>query len=92
MHRVPATKGIPRSAARSAPVAHPGYLPERWTPASSMPTARVHPGWLRAIRIGSVKDGKVTMFVPPHKADTADGAITPHIVETDCVAGHYMMS
>ena len=43
--------------------------------ADSESTARVHPGWLRGIRIGSVKDGKVTMFVPPHKADTADGAM-----------------
>ena len=38
-------------------------------------TAKVHPGWLRGIRIGSLKDGKVTMFIPPHKADTADGAM-----------------
>ncbi len=29
-------------------------------------TARVHPGWQRGIRIGSLKDGKVTVFVPPH--------------------------
>jgi DNA-binding beta-propeller fold protein YncE len=43
--------------------------------ADSESTPRVHPGWLRGIRIGSVKDGKVTMFVPPHKADTADGAM-----------------
>ncbi len=27
---------------------------------------KVHPGWQRGIRIGSLKDGKVTMFVPPH--------------------------
>jgi DNA-binding beta-propeller fold protein YncE len=38
-------------------------------------TAQVHPGWMRGIRIGSLKDGKVMMFVPPHKADTADGAM-----------------
>jgi sugar lactone lactonase YvrE len=43
--------------------------------ADSESTARVHPGWLRGIRIGNLKDGKVTMFVPPHKADTADGAM-----------------
>ncbi|HXI99960.1 MAG TPA: hypothetical protein VNH44_01980, partial [Micropepsaceae bacterium] len=43
--------------------------------ADSESTAKVHPGWLRGIRIGSLKDGKVTMFVPPHKADTADGAM-----------------
>jgi hypothetical protein len=34
-----------------------------------------HPGWLKGIRIGSLKDGKVTLFVPPHKTDTADGAM-----------------
>ena len=37
---------------------------------------KVHPGWLRGIRIGSLKDGKVTIFVPPHKTDVApDGAM-----------------
>src|SRR5688572_21561579 len=30
-----------------------------------------HPGWRRGIRIGSVKDGKVTTFVPPHEAPGA---------------------
>ena len=34
-----------------------------------------HPGWLKGIRIGSLKDGKVTMFVPAHKTDTPDGAM-----------------
>jgi DNA-binding beta-propeller fold protein YncE len=38
-------------------------------------TAQVHPGWMRGIRIGSLNDGQVTIFVPPHKADTADGAM-----------------
>jgi NHL repeat len=39
-------------------------------------TEKVHPGWLRGIRIGSLKDGKVTIFIPPHKTDTAaDGAM-----------------
>ena len=33
-----------------------------------------HPGWLKGIRIGSLKDGKVTNFVPPHKTDAPDGA------------------
>jgi DNA-binding beta-propeller fold protein YncE len=33
-----------------------------------------HPGWLKGLRIGSLKDGKVTIFVPPHKTDTPDGA------------------
>jgi sugar lactone lactonase YvrE len=43
--------------------------------ADSESTARVHPGWLRGIRIGSLKDGKVTSFIPPHKTDTPDGAM-----------------
>lgn len=43
--------------------------------ADSESTEKVHPGWQRGIRIGSVKDGKVTMFIPPHKADSADGAM-----------------
>jgi DNA-binding beta-propeller fold protein YncE len=43
--------------------------------ADSESTAPVHPGWLRGIRIGSLKDGKVTTFVPPHKTDTPDGAM-----------------
>jgi len=43
--------------------------------ADSESTERVHPGWLKGIRIGSVKDGKVTQFVPPHKTDSADGAM-----------------
>src|SRR5207247_9711306 len=34
-----------------------------------------HLGWLKGIRIGSLKDGKVTIFVPPHKTDAPDGAI-----------------
>lgn len=43
--------------------------------ADSESTERVHPGWMRGIRSGSLKDGKVTVFIPPHKADTADGAM-----------------
>ena len=34
-----------------------------------------HLGWLKGIRIGSLKDGKVTIFVPPHKTDAPDGAM-----------------
>ena len=34
-----------------------------------------HPGWFKGIRIGSLKDGKVTTFVPPHKTDAPDGAM-----------------
>jgi DNA-binding beta-propeller fold protein YncE len=43
--------------------------------ADSESTARVHPGWQRGIRIGSLKDGKVTTFVAPHKTETPDGAM-----------------
>ncbi len=38
-------------------------------------TEKVHPGWLRGIRIGSLKEGKVTMFIPAHKADNPEGAM-----------------
>jgi DNA-binding beta-propeller fold protein YncE len=39
-------------------------------------TEKVHPGWQRGVRIGSVKDGKVTMFIPPHAVpNSADGAM-----------------
>ena len=34
--------------------------------ADSESNERVHPGWQRGIRIGSLKDGKVTIFIPPH--------------------------
>jgi DNA-binding beta-propeller fold protein YncE len=44
--------------------------------ADSESTDRVHPGWRRGVRIGSLKDGKVTMFVPPHAVpDSTDGAM-----------------
>ena len=43
--------------------------------ADSESTESVHPGWLKGIRIGSLKDGKVTMFIPPHKTDAPDGAM-----------------
>jgi DNA-binding beta-propeller fold protein YncE len=43
--------------------------------ADSESSPKVHPGWLRGIRIGSLKDGKVTMFVPPHKTDAPEGAM-----------------
>ena len=44
--------------------------------ADSESTEMVHPGWKRGIRIGSLKDGKVTIFVPPHTApNSADGAM-----------------
>jgi sugar lactone lactonase YvrE len=43
--------------------------------ADSESDARRHPGWLKGIRIGSLKDGKVTMFVPPHKTNAPEGAM-----------------
>jgi DNA-binding beta-propeller fold protein YncE len=44
--------------------------------ADSESTEKVHPGWQRGIRIGSLKDGKVTIFVPPHTVPSSpDGAM-----------------
>jgi DNA-binding beta-propeller fold protein YncE len=43
--------------------------------ADSESTERVHPGWQKGIRIGNLKDGKVTIFVPPHKTESPDGAM-----------------
>ena len=43
--------------------------------ADSESNAMRHPGWMRGIRIGSVKDGKVTIFIPPHKTDAPEGAM-----------------
>jgi DNA-binding beta-propeller fold protein YncE len=44
--------------------------------ADSESTDRVHPGWKRGVRIGNLKDGKVTIFIPPHTVpDSQDGAM-----------------
>jgi DNA-binding beta-propeller fold protein YncE len=44
--------------------------------ADSESDAARHPGWQRGIRIGSVKDGKVTIFVPPHAvSNSSEGAM-----------------
>ena len=44
--------------------------------ADSESTERVHPGWQRGVRIGSLKDGKVTIFIPPHMVpNSPDGAM-----------------
>jgi DNA-binding beta-propeller fold protein YncE len=44
--------------------------------ADSESSERVHPGWQRGIRIGSLKDGKVTMFIPAHMSpNSTDGAM-----------------
>src|SRR5207244_11243548 len=34
--------------------------------ADSESTERVHPGWQRGIRIGSLKDGRVATIIPTH--------------------------
>lgn len=34
-----------------------------------------HPGWLKGIRIGSARDGKVTGFIPPHPTNSPEGAM-----------------
>ena len=44
--------------------------------ADSESTEAVHPGWKRGIRVGSLKDGKVTIFIPPHAVpNSPDGAM-----------------
>ncbi len=44
--------------------------------ADSESTERVHPGWQRGVRIGSLKDGKVTIFIPAHTTpNSTDGAM-----------------
>jgi DNA-binding beta-propeller fold protein YncE len=43
--------------------------------ADSESSPRTHPGWLKGIRAGSLKDGKVTIFVPPHQTESPEGAM-----------------
>lgn len=43
--------------------------------ADSESSPKSHPGWLKGIRIGSLKDGKVTTFVPPHRTEAPEGAM-----------------
>jgi len=43
--------------------------------ADSESTPQTHPGWRKGIRIGSLKDGKVTIFIPGHQTETPDGAM-----------------
>ena len=44
--------------------------------ADSESSDRVHSGWRRGIRIGSLTDGEVTMFIPPHMTpNSPDGAM-----------------
>ncbi len=44
--------------------------------ADSESNEKVHAGWQRGVRIGSLKDGKVTIFIPPHTTtNSSDGAM-----------------
>jgi DNA-binding beta-propeller fold protein YncE len=43
--------------------------------ADSESDARRHPGWLRGIRIGNLKDGRIRMFVPPHETNAPEGTM-----------------
>ena len=43
--------------------------------ADSESSERVHPGWQRGIRIGDLRDGNVTMFIPAHPSDNPNGAM-----------------
>lgn len=43
--------------------------------ADSESDAQRHPGWQRGVRIGSLKDGKVTMFIPAHETNAPEGAM-----------------
>jgi DNA-binding beta-propeller fold protein YncE len=44
--------------------------------ADSESSESTHPGWLKGVRIGSLTDGKVTIFIPPHAApNSSDGAM-----------------
>ena len=36
--------------------------------------AKRHPGWRKGVRIGSLKDGKVAVFIPGHQTESPDGA------------------
>jgi sugar lactone lactonase YvrE len=43
--------------------------------ADSESDAERHPGWRKGIRIGSLTDGKVTIFIPGHETDSPAGAM-----------------
>jgi hypothetical protein len=44
--------------------------------ADSESSEGTHPGWRKGVRIGSLNDGKVTIFIPPHMApNSIDGAM-----------------
>ena len=52
-----------------------GALNDTIYAAGSESTAQTHEGWRKGIRIGNLKDGKVTIFVPGHQTATPDGAM-----------------
>ncbi len=43
--------------------------------ADSESTEAIHPGWSRGVRIGSLSDGRVTTFIPPHQTNSPEGAM-----------------
>jgi DNA-binding beta-propeller fold protein YncE len=43
--------------------------------ADSESTDSIHPGWSRGVRIGSLEEGRVTMFIPPHRTSSPEGAM-----------------
>ena len=43
--------------------------------ADSESSAERHSGWLKGVRIGSLRDGKVTIFIPPHKTNAPEGGM-----------------
>ena len=43
--------------------------------ADSESSAERHPGWLKGVRIGNLRDGKVTIFIPPHKTNAPEGGM-----------------
>jgi DNA-binding beta-propeller fold protein YncE len=38
-------------------------------------TEAIHPGWSRGVRVGSLRDGRITMFIPPHQTSSPEGAM-----------------
>src|SRR5258706_9012988 len=57
--------------------------------ADSESTERVHPGWQRGIRIGSLKDGKVTMFIPPHMTPNSSDVAMGEGIAIDAAGNIY---
>lgn len=43
--------------------------------ADSESADNTHPGWSRGLRIGSLVDGRVTIFIPPHRTNSPEGAM-----------------